>query len=81
MTKKAATKITSVTHVDQDLLGNLRVNGKRVGELINGLFRESTDSLAHWSPLARARFSSRMAEHGKEREAKTIIDYVIACQH
>lgn len=69
----------SVYHVSQDILGNLKVNGKRVGELINGLFREATDSLEHWSPMAQGRFAVRMAENGKEREAQAILEYLRSC--
>lgn len=68
--------VTRVFHVSQDLLGNLKVNNKRVGELINGLFCESTDSLEHWGAMAQGRFQSRMIECGKGDEAQAILDYV-----
>lgn len=59
--------------LSQDLNGNLKVNGKRVGELINGLFRMTTDSLTEWRGDSRQRFKDLMAEHGKSREAEAII--------
>ena len=57
----------------QDLNGNLKINGKRVGELINGLFRMTSDSLTEWRSDARQRFTELMEEKGKAREAAAII--------
>ena len=59
--------------VSQDLNGDLKVNGKRVGELINGLFREGCDDLSFWSESSKHRFLGRMMEHDKELEARAII--------
>ena len=59
--------------VTQDLSGNLKINGKRVGELINGLFRVTTDSLTEWRSDARQRFIELCADRGKEREARAIV--------
>ena len=57
----------------QDLNGNLKINGKRVGELINGLFRMTSDSITEWRTDARQRFADLMSENGKSREAAVII--------
>jgi hypothetical protein len=59
--------------LSQDHGGNLLINGKRVGELINGLFRVTTDSLEFWRVDSKERFLGMMKEHGLEKEARAIL--------